>query len=298
MTMLTITEAFRKFKHRLELNDKEQADASRRQKEIRAHMDEKFDVGMDFLTGSYKRWTKTKPLKDVDIFCVLGEKERHYRSKPPSVLLQAVADTLAEKYGSDNVKVQRRSVSVDFRIAVTDDLTDYKVMSFDVVPAFAKDDHYEIPDTVSSSGWTETNPKVHEGKAVEAQRAYDGEWKGLVRMMKYWNNHHDKPLTPSFLVEVMALEILHQPFGGSFDREMQGFFHALADRIDDEWPDPAGLGPAVSDSMDATRRKKAREVLGAAGASATEAIRLTREDKIGAALQAWRKLFGPLFPLS
>ncbi len=294
--MLTIDEAFAKFKTRLELTDKEQKDASRRQKEIRTHMDSKFDIDTDFLTGSYRRWTKTKPLKDVDIFEVLGEKERHYRSKPPSVLLAAVHDALVEKYGADRVTTQRRSVSVDFGVSAPDDETE-EVMSIDVVPAFAKDDHYEIPDT-KTPGWTNTNPKVHEGKAVDANKAFDGEWKALVRMMKYWNNHHEKPITPSFLIEVMALGVLHPPFGGSFAREIQSFFHALADRIDETWPDPAGLGPAVSDRMDANRRATAKTALLQGGSAATDAIRLAREGKIGDALKAWRVLFGPLFPLS
>lgn len=296
--MLSIDEAFRKFKSRLELKPKEQEDASRRQKEIRAHMDESFDVETDFLTGSYSRWTKSKPLKDVDIFCVLGEKERHHRSKPPSGLLGAVETALRDKYARDRVQARRRSVCVDFGVSVVDDLTDYKVMSFDVVPAFAKDDYFEIPDTQSSTGWTSTNPKVHADKAVEAHEAYSKEWKGLVRMMKYWNNHHDKPITPSFLIEVMALQGLHPPFGGEFDREMQGFFETLADRIDETWADPAGLGPPVSDSMDASSRAAARAALRAAGAAATSAIQLTRAGKGGAALDAWRALFGPLFPLS
>ena len=42
--MLTTEEAFVKFRSRLELNEKEQANASRRQQEIRGHMDECFDV--------------------------------------------------------------------------------------------------------------------------------------------------------------------------------------------------------------------------------------------------------------
>src|SRR6266581_486439 len=104
--MLTVTEAFRKFRSNLELTEKEQDDASRRQKDIRAFMDECFHIDRDFLTGSYRRWTKTKPLKDVDIFCVLGEDERHYRAKHPSALLGAVEGKLVEKFGRDCVKCQ------------------------------------------------------------------------------------------------------------------------------------------------------------------------------------------------
>lgn len=296
MTMLTIDEAFAKFKSRLELTEKEQKDASRRQKEIREHMNTEFDIADDFLTGSYRRWTKTKPLKDVDIFEVMGEKESHYRSKAPSVLLEAVHKALVEKYGEGRVTTQRRSVCVDFGVSAPDDETE-EVMSIDVVPAFAKDAYYEIPDA-KTADWTKTNPTIHYDKAVAANDAFSGQWKALVRMMKYWNNHHEKPLVPSFLIEVMALDVLHPPYGGSYAREVQALFHTLADRLDETWPDPAGLGPAVSDSMDAARRAKAKTALLEGGRAATAAIQLTRTGKHGEALKAWRTLFGPLFPLS
>lgn len=299
--MLTTAEAFTKFRSRLELNDKEQADASRRQREIRAHMDAAFDVEHDFLTGSYARYTKTKPLKDVDIFCVLGEKERHYRNKPPAELLGAVERALAKQYGSSCVKSQRRSVSVDFGVKPdAEEKTNYQVVSFDVVPAFALGNDYEIPDTGAEGGdgWTRTNPSVHADKAVKAQEAYSREWKGLVRMMKYWNTHHDKPIKPSFLIEVMALEVLHPPYGGDRAREMQLFFAALAGRVHETWDDPAGLGPPVSDAMDATRREAAEKALRGAEREAAHAIDLTRRGRQGDALKAWRTLFGPMFPLS
>src|SRR5688572_20389836 len=297
--MLTVQDAFKKFRSRLELTDKEQEDASSRQKEIRGIMQEDFHVEHDFLTGSYRRWTKSKPLKDVDIFCVLGERERHYRDKHPSVLLQATEKTLAKKYGASCVKRQRRSVSVDFGVREDESgETAEKVMSFDVVPAFTKDEYYEIPDTATSSGWTKTDPRVHYDKAVAANDAYDGKWKGLVRMMKSWNREHDKPIRPSFLIEVMALEILNPPWGGTYSREMQAFFHTLADRIREEWPDPAGLGPNVSDTMNASDRDSARQALLAAEREAANAIRLEREGRNGDALKAWRSLFGKLFPLS
>ena len=95
-------DAFRKFRNKLELNPREQDDASKRQKEIRGYMDQKFHIEDDFLTGSYKRWTKTKPLKDVDIFCVLGDDERHFRDKPPQTLLTAVEEILARSMVSSS----------------------------------------------------------------------------------------------------------------------------------------------------------------------------------------------------
>ncbi|HEX9015450.1 MAG TPA: CBASS oligonucleotide cyclase, partial [Chloroflexota bacterium] len=197
----------------------------------------------------------------------------------------------------DKVSCQRRSVTVDFGITAVDDLTDDQVMSFDVVPAFALDDHYEIPDTATTSGWTETDPRVHADKALAAQRAYANEWKGLVRMMKKWNREQNKPITPGFLIEVMALEVLYPPFGGDYRRELQAFFASLADRIYDTWPDPAGLGPAVSDSMDLQKCAEARTALRGAEEQAALAIRMEREGRNGEALKVWRALFGPLFPL-
>jgi hypothetical protein len=298
--MISVDEAFTKFRSRLELTDREQDDASRRHNEIRDYLKTKFAIERDFLTGSYKRWTKTKPLKDVDIFCVLGEKERHRRDRPPADLLKAFEDALVEKYGRDKVSRQRRSVTVDFGVKPdADEDTGGKVMSFDVVPAFAKNEHYEIPDTATSSGWTETNPDVHFDLAVDAQKKYDGEWKGIVRMTKKWNAFHGKPVKPSFLIEVMALQLLHPPFGGDYRYEIKGFLASLADRIHETWADPAKLGPPVSDSMDNAARNTAKAALMAGSDAAARAIELERQGKNGEALKVWRNdVFGPLFPLS
>jgi hypothetical protein len=294
--MLSPNEAFRKFRSNLELTQKEQDDASRRQKEMRALMDQPFNIADDFLAGSYRRWTKTKPLRDVDIFCVFHDDERpKYRNdKPPSVLLGDVKKVLAKKYGSANVSRQRRAVTVEF----TDSADEERVMSFDVVPAFTKSDHYEIPDTGTSKGWTETNPKIHFDKAKAANEAFDGEWKGMVRMAKSWNRTKDKIIKPSFLIEVMALQVLRPPFGGDFPYEFIGFFATMADRIGEDWLEPAGLGLPVSDSMNASARAAAKEALTEAHHMVREAIQLSRGGRNGDALRKYRDLFGARFPLS
>lgn len=298
--MLTPNDAFRKFRSNLELTQKEQDDASSRQKEIRALMDESFKIADDFLTGSYRRWTKTKPLKDVDIFCVFADTERpKYReNRSPSIILADTERVLVKKYRRENVHTQRRSVTVDFPDSNQQKNGEERVMSFDVVPAFSKSWHYEIPDTRTSKGWTETNPKVHAEKATAANDEFGGEWKGMVRMAKSWNRTAGKIIKPSFLIEVMALEILRPPFGGDFPYEFMSFFATMADRIDDEWPDPAGLGPPVSDAMSSAERTAARRALTEAHHVVREAIQLSRNGRNGEALQKYRGLFGDRFPLS
>jgi hypothetical protein len=117
-------------------------------------------------------------------------------------------------------------------------------------------------------------------------------------MAKKWNAHGGKPIKPSFLIEVMALELLIPPYGGNMRYELKGFFAAMADRIHDTWPEPAGLGPPVSDTMDIAARDMAKVALRAAEAAAAVAIQLEQRGKNGEALKTWRDLFGPLFPLS
>jgi hypothetical protein len=294
--MLTPNEAFRKFRSNLELTQKEQNDASRLQKELRGVMDSAFNIAEDFLTGSYKRWTKTKPLKDVDIFCVLHDDERSkYReNKHPSVILAETEKILVKKYGSENVARQHRSVCVSFPYGEDEE----RVVSFDVVPAFAKSTHYEIPDTATSKGWIETNPKIHAEKATAANDAFKGEWKGMVRMAKSWNRAKNKPIKPSFLIEVMALEILRPPFGGDFPYEFMAFFATAADRIEEAWPDPAGLGPLVSNSMNTAERSAAKQALAEAHHMIRESIELSRAGSNSEALLKYKALFGDFFPLS
>lgn len=300
--MLTTNEAFKKFKHRLELNQNEQNNASARQKEVREYLETKFDIERSFLTGSYARYTKTKPLKDIDIFFVLGANENSYHKQAASVVLNSFYKALIEKYGEAAVRKQDRSINVDFGVTIeAEDKTNYKILSIDIVPAFDVGTEYEIPDSTSGN-WIKTDPEIHAQKATTAHQAYSSEWKGLVRMVKYWNNNPkhgtEKPVKPSFLIEVMALECLYGGWGGSFEREIQAFFATLADRIKDEWKDPAGLGPAISNGMDANRKNRAERLLNEAAREATLAINLTRQGKNGEALRAWKNLFGPMFPLS
>src|SRR6266566_9174903 len=110
--MLSTLEAFEKFRKKLELGDTESKDASRRQTDVRECIRNGFDIKTDFLSGSYRRHTKTKPLKDVDVMFVLGDDEKWRRDKPPIETLQAFEKCLRKDY--TDVEICRRSVTVEF----------------------------------------------------------------------------------------------------------------------------------------------------------------------------------------
>ncbi len=295
--MLSVSEAFDKFKSRLELSSTEQQDASSRQQRIRGIIDDAFDVENDFLTGSYRRHTKTKPLKDVDIFIVLSTNENQYLEKSPDDVLEDFKKPLVEKYGEHRVEIQRRSVRVDFGVQLVDDLSD-QVMSFDVTPAFKSNGHYTICDGLEGN-WMETNPKVHATLATDANNNFELNWKPLVKMLKKWNEHHDKPIKPSFLIEVMSLDLL-VTWAGPYARELKAWFATAIDAIDETWEDPAELGPPVSDRISSAPDllEKAQTALKKAEAMCTEAINHEQAGRTRAALEIWQKLFSPAFAVS
>jgi predicted nucleotidyltransferase len=292
--MLTVPEAFEKFRSRLVLTDSEQKDASRRQQKIREQVRTGLAVERDFLTGSYGRNTKTKPLKDVDIFVVLKASESDYLDKPPDAILDRLVEILSPHYPGRTSK-GNRAVKVGYGDAIADE----SVMSVDVVPAFAANGDYKIPDR-RQNDWIKTNPEIHKQKAGAAHTAFDEKWKPAVKMIKKWNDHNDKPVKPSFLLEVMALELLTPPYGDSYPRELRQFFASAAASIEEQWPDPADLGPPVSARLEQNvwERDQAKKALRDAEAACTEALRLEQGGRTGAALDVWQELFGKRFAKS
>jgi hypothetical protein len=294
--MLTTAQAFEKFRQNLELSATESKDAQRRHEDVRACIRADFDILRDFLSGSYARHTKTKPLKDVDVLFVMGDKERWRRDKAPIDTLRAFEACLKKSYkDKDQVSIGRRSVSVEFEKPNYADDHPGKVLSIDAVPALECKDGYEIADK-NTGTWIKTNPDTHAAQATTKNKALDGNWIPLVKMVRGWNRAAGKPIQPSFLVEVMAEGLVDAPFS-TYANEARNFFAGAAARIGDVWPDPAGLGPPVSDQMTKELVEKARTALREAERLAALAFRYEQSNQ-GEALRTWRQIFGPYFPLS
>jgi predicted nucleotidyltransferase len=294
--MITVAEAFETFRQRLELTKTEREDAQRRHTEVRECIRSALQIDRDFLTGSYARNTKTKPLKDIDIFFVLGEDERHWRSKPPKEVLVAFEECLSNTYGREDVKCGRRCVTVEFEKRYQTQDKDGKVLSIDFVPAFDAGGHYEIPDGKLGK-WIESDPEVHKDEATAKNKRLDGKWVPFVKMGKRWNRESGKVVKPMFLMEVIAQDLVDPPFN-NFPDEMVRYFSAMQIAIEQDWPDPAGLGPMVSDQMDTNEKAAAKNALRQAERLSVQAMRAEQQGRTGEALQLWRQIFGSYFPLN
>ena len=293
--MLNTEEAFEKFRKRLELSDTERSDASKRQTEVRECIRGGFDIKTDFLSGSYRRHTKTKPLKDVDVLFVLGQKEKWRRDKPPIETLQAFEQCLKKQYS--DVEICRRAVTVEFEKNYYPEDHEGKVLSIDAVPAFECGNNvYEIPDKIKGT-WIKTSPEKHKEQATAKNEELDGRWVPLVKMAKAWNRANKKPIKPSFLIEVMAEELVEAPFS-TYPNEVRNFFAAMEANIGRVWPEPANLGPPVSDQMTPELVKEVRKALQEAQQKAALAARAEQTGRQGEALQIWREILGDYFPLS
>lgn len=292
--MKTTTEAFDTFRQRLELSTTEAEDARCRHKSVRDEIKSVFEVEGDFLTGSYARHTKTKPLKDVDIFFPLVGESKKWRDEAPNAVLEAFEDCLSNAYGKDAVERGRRCVTVTFDKKNPTATEDGKVLSIDAVPAIAMSDCYEIADG-HLGRWIKSNPEVHATESTAKNKSLDCKWVPLVKMLKAWNRQAGKPIEPSFLVEVMAQGLVDGPFT-SYPSEVRRFFAAALDGILQEWPDPAGYGPPVSDQMTREKRTTATNALRKAEVDATRAVRLEKEGRQGEALALWHDILGRYFP--
>jgi Second Messenger Oligonucleotide or Dinucleotide Synthetase domain len=279
-----INDAFLKLKSNLEITQTEQDIAVRRHTGIREYVTSRWDLIDDFLTGSYRRDTKTKKLKDIDIFIVIDPDgaQADYRVQSPVQVLNALLTLLAEHWP----EAYRDGMAIVIPFG-----SDEEIMSIDVVPAFDRNGGgYFIPDP-SAGSWIATNPKRHHELSIAKNAECDGKFVPFVKMIKGINRQLGEPVSPSFLLEVMAHTLVKAPFG-RYQDEIVLFLATAAERIDDQWDDPAGLGGDVNTIMSPSEKLAAAEALLRAQTIAEHAVDLEDDGQEHAAYDEWKQLFG------
>ena len=283
--MSYIDDAFDNLKRNLKLTDTEQDLAARRHTLIRKHVEANWQLLDHRLTGSYIRDTKTKKLKDVDIFVVIDpDGEQGYLAEGSGVrAIAALRDLLAQKW--DDLE------SDDF--VVTINYAGEDVASYEVAPVFPRDGGgYRMPAGV---GWMDTDPTEHQRLVTEKNKDCLGGFVPLVKMLKGINREAGEPIAPSFLIEVMALDLVLPPFQRYRD-EIRFFLASASDQITEDWPDPARIGPNVNSRIPPHERQAQAAAVAGWQRIAEEALLLEGEGKERASVEKWRELFGWRMP--
>ena len=283
--MSYIDDAFDKLKSNLEITKTESEQAQTRHQLIRNHIEGSWQLLDHFLTGSYVRHTKTKKLKDVDIFVVIDPKgpQGKLADGTGTAAVLALRDVLAKRWSD---------LDVDDNV-VTVNYGGEDVASYEVAPVFPRvGGGYSMPN---GAGWMNTDPQAQARLVTAKNKACDAKFVPFVKMVKGINREAGDPIEPSFLLDVMGLELVVGPFGRYRD-EIRFFLASASDQIVNDWPDPVRLGPDVNASIEIGRRQQLVKTVHGWLGVAEEALQLEYERKERAAVEAWRELFGWRMP--
>lgn len=284
--MSYIDEAFDNLKSNLEITQTEKDLAVTRHNLVREHVEASWKLTDHFLTGSYARQTKTKKLKDVDIFVVIDPKgpQSHLANATGTAAISALREVLSTRWS--DLESDEHVVTINYP---GEDVT-----SYEVAPVFPrKAGGYLMPNGAT---WMATDPTNHASLVTSKNKKCDDKFVPFVKMVKGINREANDAIQPSFLLEVMGLELVLEPFGRYRD-EIRFFLASAVDRFGEDWPDPAGLGPNVNASISKTQREALGQTMRAWLAISEEALLLENEGKERAAVDKWRKLFGWRMPL-
>ncbi|MFY0530518.1 SMODS domain-containing nucleotidyltransferase [Archangium gephyra] len=290
---MQVRQAVHDFISALELTTAERTAASDQHKFLRDGLASRLEIEPDhypFLTGSYARSTAIRPLKDIDLFCVL----KRTPSLAPDIsspmdALKTVRRALEEQYPGKTADPQNRSVNISFSTTG---------IAYDVVPAFLDEGDSEIfwiPD-LQAKTWIRSNPRIHERMSVDANEAAGKELKPLTKAVKHWNRRQpDGARLRSFHIEVMIWDVLVAKPENRLDGLIQ-IFEGLASRVLLDTLDPAALGPHINQGMTDAEKTAAKTRLSQAATTLKEARELAQAGHTERAHYLLYGLFGAPYP--
>lgn len=246
-----------------------------------------------FLSGSYARDTSIRPRStadgqeraDVDIIVVTN----YSTADHPDEVLRKVCRALED--GGDGYVVERinkRSVRVETWQA-----------DMDIVPVIQTGNGYQIADRDSGT-WKFTNPPVHTRWSSEQNQRFDGRFKPLVKLFKWWWRHNQSGKRPKgFVLEVLVS--LHAPtgethYGEAFAQLLANIFatYGYAASLDQK---PFIADPAVplNDILAKVTPAQWKAFIEKAGVYANIARKAQDADDMEEATRQWRRVFGDRF---
>ncbi|RZS68419.1 hypothetical protein EV187_0848 [Agromyces ramosus] len=238
-----LEDALEAARHRIEVSQAELDEARYRRDEIAAALKKEFPGSTTYSNGSVAHGDALNPLNDVDLGVVVPNADGIYgpgRRGPSELKARAAAAIrreLSPMYEDLRVEVDghKRSILVRFRQPVTAGQPDFTA---DVIVAI------DNPDAAGLfiprwDAWDRSDPIEHTRLVREANAASSSRFARVVRLVKHWSRHHERPLC-SWNIKALALSSVRLP--GSILSGLRGWYAgAIHDLERGLTPDPAGV---------------------------------------------------------
>lgn len=274
----------------------------------------------DFLSGSFARKTKLKPLDDIDVMVVIdgnnysaydqrgvyGTAESSGTDGSPidqyldlrgnvrsSVVVSAFARALNQAYpNATQVRADDQAVNVYF---------DSYGLGIDVVPCFkvipndpSEHEHYFIPAGNGQDSWIKTNPKKDAELVGDVQALHEGRHKQLIKLLKYWNRESNEDRLNSYHLEMMATIAMSELQGNAsqnISSTLEYLFNRCGDLVQVNFDDLWGLGDPVCRYLTPAERMASAQQFVRSAELAHTAVRAETVGDTTLATRIWNTIF-------
>jgi SMODS domain-containing protein len=293
---MTVKQAFDEYSRNLELTDRQDNVVATARANVVAALKAGIKLHSDEsrVIGSWARNTMTRYLKegDVDVMVMLHYGANKSWDTGPGTItcLDRVRSLLDMAYPRTEKRRDRNCITMQF--------AEFRL---DVVPAFVNNGgYYRIPDSIRKA-WVETDPPGFAAMITEVNKAMDGTFVPLIKMVKGWNRDVGWPIRSFHLECLMHAHYASYTQSYTYSSTLARFFDRLPGYLATACYDPVRWS-RVDDYLDnnatTTLRQMAINKAKRAAAASAEAYedQTKYSTKPNIAISEWKALMGEFFP--
>lgn len=247
-------------------------------------------IAGSFLQGSFARKTMLKPLKDVDIVCLLPDYMWELLRGPdgPGKAMESFKAPIANRWPDVQFDVGDEPAGKALRLTFTG--VDFTI---DLVPAFDTDNDYVLIGDRFERTWEPSNTRIQLKGVSDRNQATEGRFVHQVREVKALTKHQELDFVSGIVAESLAYAVIGRKM---LDKgAVAAVLEYAKDAVKGSVLEPAGEDD-VTAKWTGEERETAARVYAEASRKAAEALRLERAGDMDGAIGVWHSLFGDAFP--